>query len=146
MSKYLKILVPLLVWVISSLLSVLLKIMHWPGAGILSILKYLICPVIIIYFLFLINERKKFFYPISLAVVLFFFGYLFKIMHWPGAGLLIVGSCTAIVVFYVLRYLAKHGRIWLDHVKLISIIVFCVSVYLFPVSYTHLTLPTTSRV
>ncbi len=131
MSKYLKILFPLLIAVLLSLVPFLLKIKHWPGAGVISILKYVAWGGVIFYFLSLVNEGKKFLYPISLAVMLFFFGYIFKVLHWPGAGLLIVTSNAALIVLYSLRYLAKNSRTWLDNVKLISVLFSCASEFLF---------------
>lgn len=80
-------------------LGAIFKIEHWPGAGVLivigsSFLSFFYLPVFIHYKL---NEttkgEKKFInYLGAFCGSVFNLGVLFKIMHWPGAGLLIVIS------------------------------------------------------
>ena len=81
------------------------KIQHWPGAGVL------LCISITFFTLFFIpaallnnfkHEKKNAYLYISIFITLLttFAAALFKIMHWPGAGILVtVGLITPFVIF-----------------------------------------------
>ncbi|HRD39480.1 MAG TPA: hypothetical protein PLC65_12670, partial [Bacteroidia bacterium] len=90
-------LIKVLIWitVISSLLGQLFKLIHWPGASILMMLgTFVLCFLYIP--LFFIEAQKSIdsfkskliLLAESLVIFLFGLGFLFKIMHWPGSGLL----------------------------------------------------------
>src|SRR5512145_1000937 len=71
----------------------ILKMMHWPLAGIfltigLLFLSLFFLPVAIANMVKMENDRKlKVFYILTAIVMSFnFLGALFKIMHWVGAG------------------------------------------------------------
>ncbi len=73
------------------------KIMHWPGAGVLLtigllFLSLLFLPVAIANMVKMENDRKlKIFYILTAIVMSFnFLGALFKIMHWHGAGIIMM--------------------------------------------------------
>ena len=79
------------------LTGVLFKIMHWPGAGILITLGIVLIVLVILPFYFVTSyrsqvEKKNPLYPIVgyITLALILAGALFKIMHWPGAGIMIV--------------------------------------------------------
>ncbi|MDQ1296545.1 MAG: hypothetical protein QG611_523, partial [Bacteroidota bacterium] len=87
--------------------AALLKIMHWPGAGILLVLGALTLA-----FIFMpsalgvlwkeTHSTKRLFHFISafLTGMFFIIGTLFKVQHWPGAGyVLILGALTGILFF-----------------------------------------------
>lgn len=84
----------------SLILGVLFKVMHWPGASILLIVGWTILLALFIPLLLIsklkenIPAKEKRIYTLgAFALILFELATLFKIMHWPGAGpLLIVGS------------------------------------------------------
>lgn len=88
------------------------KIMHWPGASVLLILSvFLFC----FYFLpfALINSYKtqgenKFKALHVVSFIVFFIcilGVLFKVMHWPGAGLLLFASLLLPFVAFLPVYI-----------------------------------------
>lgn len=89
------------------MLGVLFKVMHWPGTPILLIFGFGILLGIFVPLLLFsklrgdIFSREKMTYTIgALGIIPFGAATLFKIMHWPGAGpLLILGSFLLIVVF-----------------------------------------------
>jgi hypothetical protein len=84
----------------------LFKVMHWPGSGIVLVLGiFLLCAIFLPTALWsaYIDWGKRwplFFIVIFLTVLFDFVGGLFKIMHWPGANIMmIVGIGFPIVVF-----------------------------------------------
>jgi len=92
------------------------KIMHWPGAGIILTLGLLnLC--FIFFPIAFINSyknsgRKKKWLYIAAFITVFsdFIGALFKIMHWPGAGkLLIIGIISPVVIFLPV-YIYHHVK------------------------------------
>ncbi len=85
----------------------LFKIMHWPLAGVIMTLGSLTLA-----FVFMpsalgvlwkeTHSRKKVFMFVSafLAAMLFIMGILFKVQHWPGAGIVLnLASITGIFLF-----------------------------------------------
>jgi CDP-diglyceride synthetase len=91
------------------IISILFKLLYWPGGSILMILALL--PLALIYFplgFYFINEKNVF--KKELLKSIFFgwllstipIGVLFKCMHWQGASfMLIIGSITG---FFLLIY------------------------------------------
>ena len=85
--------------------SFLFKALHLPGAGVLLVIAsfvliFVFVPLVLLYF-----YRKQFSKYVSykmkyvfgyIGLVLLLTGAVFKIMHWPGAGLLFVISVTVI--------------------------------------------------
>jgi hypothetical protein len=76
--------------------AAMLKLMHWPGAGILLVtgafvLALLFMPSSLVVLWKESKSRRSIFLFITgfLAGVLFITGILFKIQHWPGAGMVI---------------------------------------------------------
>ena len=96
-------------------LGAIFKINHWPGASIMLVIGIFTLLVLFSPFALLnnfkANEKKgKAFYFISyLTVFVVFTGALFKIMHWPGAGtLLIIAIPFPFLVF--LPFLLYHSK------------------------------------
>jgi hypothetical protein len=89
------------------ILGVLFKVMHWPGSSPLLILgSFTLLGIFTPLLLFStireqIPSKKKIIYTIgALGIIMFGSAILFKIMHWPGTGpLLILGSFLLIVLF-----------------------------------------------
>ncbi len=89
------------------MLGVLFKVMHWPGTPMLLMVGFGVLLGIYIPLLLFsklredISSKEKMTYTIgALGIILFGAATLFKIMHWPGAGpLLILGSFLLVVVF-----------------------------------------------
>lgn len=91
----------------------LFKIMHWPMAGVLMTLG-----AITLAFLFMPSalgvlwkesrSQKRLFLFISafLAAMFFILGILFKVQHWPGAGIIITLAGITAVFFLVPSFLS----------------------------------------
>jgi hypothetical protein len=88
-------------------LAAIFKIQHWPGGGILMTLGFFFLCVFFlpsaIYVLYKENKGKRFF--LYLFGFISFFpwmaGVLFKVQHWPGAGLLLTIGIAATVVLFL---------------------------------------------
>jgi len=100
----------------------LFKIMHWPLAGLIMTLGSLTLA-----FVFMpsalgvlwkeTHSRKKIFMFVSafLAAMLFIMGILFKVQHWPGAGIVLTlasisGICLFIPSFFLNRLKNTNSR------------------------------------
>lgn len=89
------------------MIGVLFKVMHWPGTHMLLIAGFGILLGIFIPLLLFsrlrdsISSKEKRTYVIgALGIIPFGFATLFKIMHWPGAAiLLILGSLILFMIF-----------------------------------------------
>ncbi len=104
--------------VISSVLfviAVLFKFQHWPGAGICLAVSLLIFALI--YSPLLMIDRNSFAKDSTqrLTNLVGMFGMtiigisvLFKLMHWPGAGVgVIIGNLTLVILIPILFYRAS---------------------------------------
>lgn len=88
-------------------LGLLCKIMHWPGANILlicglGVLGVIFLPALLVYLLKAAkNQSEKIIYSIGvIAGIIYLIGFLFKMMHWPGAVLLLTfGSAVLVAIF-----------------------------------------------
>ncbi len=92
------------------------KIMHWPAAGILLTLGIMNLCLIFFPIAFISSfknseSKKKWIYIAAfLTLFIVFTGALFKIMHWPGAGnILLVGILIPVVLFLPV-YLYHHYK------------------------------------
>ena len=93
--------------------SFLFKALHWPGAGSILIvasflLIFVFVPLVLLYFYkrefskYISYKLKYVFGFLGLALLLT--GSLFKVMHWPGSGLLFLVS-VAVINFGFLPFL-----------------------------------------
>ncbi|NHB68650.1 GldL-related protein [Perlabentimonas gracilis] len=101
--------------IISSLLilvGVIFKTQHWPGAGVILMLG--IVAFAAIYAILLFIDRQKSLKSsiaktsnlfVLLAMVLISVGFLFKMQHWPGAGVIIYVSNVALLALIPIKYL-----------------------------------------
>lgn len=98
------------------LAGTIFKLMHWPGAGIMIVLGgallalgYL--PMLLVHKL---KESPKGDAPMHLAgfvgLTLTTMGVVFKIMHWPGAGVILVGGMAIIGFLYIPIYFVKRFK------------------------------------
>ena len=101
--------------ILSSLLilvGVIFKALHWPGAAIILLLGVVAFAAIYAILLF-IDRQKHAKTAISktsnvfvlLAMVLISVGFIFKTLHWPGAGVLIYISNFALLALIPIKYL-----------------------------------------
>ncbi len=73
-----------------------------------------------------VHEYAKFSTPISIAVAILVIGIVLKIMHWPfSEWFLLIGS-GGLAFFYLLRFLSKPQKVFLDYVKLSLVIAFSI--------------------
>jgi hypothetical protein len=92
---------------ISLMLGVLWKIMHWPGSAMLLLIGWSL--LLLVYLPLLLfskiketdDKAEKNSYVLGvIALIIFELATMFKFMHWPGAGpMLLVGSFLLIAVF-----------------------------------------------
>lgn len=88
-------------------IAALFKIMHWPGAGILCILggialAFVFMPSALTVLWKETKSRKKIFLYVTafLAAMFFIAGVVFKIQHWPFAGILLsLAAMTGVFLF-----------------------------------------------
>jgi hypothetical protein len=88
--------------------ATLFKIQHWPLAGIMMVLgaltlAFIFMPSALVVLWKETHSRKKVFLFISGFVtgMLFIFGTLFKIQHWPEAGIILSLSALFAIVFFI---------------------------------------------
>ena len=99
-------------------LGVIAKFLHWPGAGAAITLAVFILglgylPLSLIRERRLSSSKLKIIYLVVRFITLFLllFAFLFKVQHWPGAGLLYTFSAymlPAFILFYI--YVASKGQ------------------------------------
>lgn len=99
-------------------ISVLFKIMHWPGAGLLMLLAIVTGGLVFLPLWFTnqynnMEDRKKIPHLVVGCLVAFgyMFGFLFKMMHWPGAAILLTGSLMVLIFIFLpvyANYLIKN--------------------------------------
>lgn len=99
------------------LLGILFKVQHWPSAGILLPLGMVLAALVFLPSLVFSKisddkgEGKKSAYLAGLfAGLLYIAGFLFKIMHWPGAGILILLGLIITVAVFLPAYSYAHFK------------------------------------
>jgi hypothetical protein len=91
--------------------AALFKIQHWPGAGYLMALGFfLLCIFFLpsaIFVLYKENKGKRFFLYLFglLSFLPLMAGILFKVQHWPGAGVLLTIGFASIVFLFLPTFL-----------------------------------------
>jgi hypothetical protein len=98
-------------------LASLFKIMHWPLAGILMTLGAFTLALVFLPSALAVlwkesHNRKRLFLLISAFFAAFFFiaGILFKVQHWPGAGIMITLAGLSAVIFLIPSLLLTRLR------------------------------------
>lgn len=88
--------------------AALFKIMHWPGAGIMLMLGGFILAFVFMPSALTVlwkethNTRRLFLYVSAfIAGMLFITGVVFKMQHWPGAGLILSLAFLSGVLFFL---------------------------------------------
>ena len=99
------------------LLGILFRVMHWPGAGIalavgLFMLGFIFLPSLI--FAKMSDDKgegKRAAYLVGLFAGLFYItGFLFKIMHWPGAGIIILIGLILFALIFIPLFVFAHYK------------------------------------
>lgn len=111
---------------ISLLAGALFKISHWPGANLLLLVGIVVLSMFFIPYFFYVNMREqtekksKVIAVFGLITALFLCaGALFKLLHWPGATILIFGFAFFFLIFLPL-YIINGVRNPLTKVSSIS--------------------------
>ncbi len=91
-----------------TLLGAFFKMMHWPLAGILLSLGFLLVGLVFLPLYFILSYREQaekphIIFPIVgfLTIFLILTGAVFKIMHWPGANIMMVVSLGVLAVGFI---------------------------------------------
>lgn len=119
-------------------LGTVLKLFHWPGAGIMLVLGFAVLSLVFFPSAIYTNYRdsklklpKLLHVSILVGGVLFMLGVLFKLQHWPGAGvLLMLGWIFILFVFLPILMFVKmrestSGREkWVIILGIIGLIIF----------------------
>lgn len=97
-------------------LGITFKFQHWPGANVMIVLglttfALLFIPLLLKEKLSVSNsERQTFMNTCGAAgLTLFAMGLLFKIMHWPGAAVMLIVSVVFLFAGYFLLYLTDKS-------------------------------------
>ena len=103
-----------LIGTVLTITGVFFKMMHWPGASIVLTLGFLIIAAVFLPLYFILSyreqaEKPKLIYPVVgyLSLLLVFTGAIFKIMHWPGANILLKSSVAFILVGFLPLFIVK---------------------------------------
>ena len=90
------------------------KKMHWPGAGILITVGIVLVVLVFLPLYFITNyreqaEKKNPVYAIVgyITLLLLLAGALFKIMHWPGANIMIQGGIGFLIIGFIPLYVVN---------------------------------------
>lgn len=89
----------------------LFKLQHWPGASIMILLGILFC---IFYLFYWLSESRKTMSSskektaqtlLFVLMILTAVGAVFKIQHWPGAAILVMGHLALLILVFIPVYL-----------------------------------------
>jgi hypothetical protein len=88
--------------------------MHWPGAGMLMMLgMVLVCLIFIPVLIASKLKSKEIQFPVYIYVtgfiglIVYLLGFLFKVMHWPGASILLSAGTILIIIISFPQYVFK---------------------------------------
>jgi hypothetical protein len=112
-----------------AILGVFFKIMHWPGAGIILVITVALLLYILFTSVAADNQGaglSSFLnYCITGALAVFFLTFLFKVMHWPGAGILAaLSSLIVLAVTCILVFSKANGNVSKEYVLMAFILFF----------------------
>jgi hypothetical protein len=122
------------------LIGILFKTMHWPGANEGFILGSIIMGVVYLPLLLSvkIKEGKTINHKMGvvsgiLAVIIFLFGTTFKVMHWPGATILInlsIGVCCLVFLpLHLVKAYQQTENKWFNSTIVVSIFTGVLALY-----------------
>lgn len=127
---------------IAFMIGVLFKVMHWPGASVFLIAGW---TVLLLIFLPLLmfsqlksarsGKEKKTYVIGIISLIVFELATAFKVMHWPGAGpLMILGSVMLFSVFLPMFSYLKYK----DSGKITGQFIFLITTSMFFILFTFL--------
>lgn len=125
-----------------TILGAIFKKMHWPGASILVTVGIVLIVLVFLPLYFITNqkeqtEHKNPIYAIVgyLTIALLLAGALFKLMHWPGSGLVLqLGTGFLVIGFiplYVVNVFQRSGneKITIPYITMLLVGVSLVMIY-----------------
>ena len=99
------------------LLGATLKVMHWPGASMMIVLGAATFSLIFLPLMIILKFRdeekitNKLIFAFSFILgIMAVLGSLFKVMHWPGANILMISSASAFIFAYIPLYFISRYR------------------------------------
>ncbi len=99
------------------LLATIFKIQHWPGAGVMYVLGAASLCLIFMPIFLTVRVKEKISKPRlwiniigTLSAFVLCFGILFKIMHWPGANILMSSGGLLIIFIYLPLYIFNYYK------------------------------------
>ncbi len=99
---------------ILTIIGVFFKMMHWPAAGILIGLGFLLVGLVFLPLYFILSYREQVekphvAYPIIgyITIFLILTGAVFKIMHWPGAAVLLYVSIGVLAIVFIPLFVVR---------------------------------------
>jgi hypothetical protein len=91
--------------------GLIFKFLHWPGAGIMLILGIGILSLVFLPLMFLLKVKEKQSTKDKVTIglgtlsgILISMGILFKVMHWPGANIMMQGSIAVMLLLFLPFY------------------------------------------
>lgn len=125
------------------IIAIIMKSLHWPGAGVaftVAIAIFAFGYAVLLYLdknKFAQNNFQKLVNALTLvAMVVVSVSFLFKAMHWPGAGILIYISHFALIVMIPMLFLqgSKESdpvkKLNLNNTAILFTLITAVSLYL----------------
>jgi len=127
----------LIVGIVSSfllLIGVVFKTLHWPGAGVIMTLGatfFALCYSLLLYLdknKIADNSYQKFVNLITMLTMLIITaGFLFKMMHWPGAGIgIYAGHALLVIMIPILFVQASREKDPVKKLNFYNIAIFLV--------------------
>lgn len=105
------------------------KINHWPGAGIaitvsLVLFSVVFCPMALMS-AYRAERNHSFIYVIGgITIAINFVGALFKIMHWPGAGIMLTIGIIIPFILFLPAYLIYQDKKGPRNIKNLILVLF----------------------
>jgi hypothetical protein len=65
-----------------------------------------------------ISAENWFKFAVRISIGFLIIGVMFKIMHWPGANIITIGSLISIGFFSAVGFAAKKPKVTLDYIRL----------------------------
>ncbi len=110
-------------------IGAIFKINHFPGAGIvitvsLVLFSLVFCPVALAS-TYRAEGKHAFIYMIGgITIAITFIGALFKIMHWPGAGILLTIGIVIPFILFLPAYLIYQGKKGTRNIRNLILVLF----------------------
>lgn len=110
-------------------IGAIFKINHWPGAGIMISVSLILfsvafCPIALVS-AYRAEKNHAFVYIIGgITITINFVGALFKIMHWPGAGIMLTIAIIIPFILFLPAYMIYQGKKGVRNIKNLIIVLF----------------------